>query len=416
MHQQDLFSAIEASYLAAPHAKLDNAALYSELSHRLNLSPEQIHARQPIGIKGEMHSPVKRAVRWYQQSLKMRGLLERDGSCRGAWSLTSAGKTTLKLAAPGAHQVAFSTALGIAIWGSSPSALYDFDQPVMLCVTSPPYPDTDRAYGRIEMRDYIDFVCNAIAPIVASLAPGGSLCLNVGNNVYKRGSPARTSYWWRLGIEIQDRFGLDVMDTLIWENTSAPPGPLQWSSKSRQQLNQTYEPVLWFTNDAKLCEANNQRVLQPHTDKQRKLIEQGGERRGDVSYADGAYRNPSFRNATDGAIPRNVLRISHSCAGQRRYKALARAAGLPVHGAPFPERLARFLVSFLTDIGHLVVDPFGGSMTVPAVCEQLGRLWCSADSAWEYCASGGLRLMAAGAPGFRWGHAFRGDWDERHVM
>lgn len=189
------------------------------------------------------------------------------------------------------------------------------------------------------------------------------------------------------------------MDELVWHNPSKPPGPVCWASKTRQQLNTAWEPVYWLTNDPRAVRSNNRRVLQEHTDRHLQLIQSGGEMR-DAFHSDGAYHVSlgSYGNATDGRIPRNVLRFGHSCADQRRYKAAARARGLPAHGAAMPLSLASFLVEFMSEPGDLVVDPFGGSFTTAKAAENLGRRWLSTEVMAEYVIGAASRFSMA--PGF----------------
>lgn len=47
--------------------------------------------------------------------------------------------------------------------------------------------------------------------------------------------------------------------------------------------------------------------------------------------------------------------------------------------APFPESLAEFFIKSFCPPGGIVLDPFGGSGTVAAVCEKLGRNSISID-------------------------------------
>ncbi len=77
-----------------------------------------------------------------------------------------------------------------------------------------------------------------------------------------------------------------------------------------------------------------------------KLIASGGEWGERVS-SDGAYRvrHRAYSNPTAGRIPRNLLRLSSTCANQRAYKAAARALRLQAHGAPMSLALARKLSS-----------------------------------------------------------------------
>jgi site-specific DNA-methyltransferase (cytosine-N4-specific) len=73
--------------------------------------------------------------------------------------------------------------------------------------------------------------------------------------------------------------------------------------------------------------------------------------------------------------------------------------GLPAHGAPFPLKLASFLIEFLSEPGELIVDPFGGSFTTADAAERLGRRWMSTDCMVEYVLGSATRFV--GAQGYR---------------
>lgn len=47
--------------------------------------------------------------------------------------------------------------------------------------------------------------------------------------------------------------------------------------------------------------------------------------------------------------------------------------------APFPESLVEFYVRSYAPEGGIVLDPFVGSGTVPAVCDKWGRKWLGID-------------------------------------
>lgn len=86
----------------------------------------------------------------------------------------------------------------------------------------------------------------------------------------------------------------------------------------------------------------------------------------------------------------------HTCASQRRYKRLASQSGLPVHGAPMPVSLARFLIRFLCPDDGLVADPMAGSMTTAEAAELEGRHWFCCERYLEYLAGGALRFKGGG--------------------
>ncbi|MNR71448.1 Modification methylase PvuII [compost metagenome] len=396
--QLDLFSAVLHAY-SKDDGVLTNNELYERVAWATETPADVAAHREPIGEKGALHSPFARKVRWYQQTLKQAGILERVE--RGVWRLTQAAGKDLNRIDSKVALVGFSTELGVAILGSCEHVFSSIDAPITLVVTSPPYPlATARKYGNPSEAEYVDWICRTLEPVVKNLVPGGSICLNVSNDIFAGGgSPARSLYRERLVLALHDRLGLHKMDELIWENRSKPPGPIQFASKARTQLNVVYEPVYWLTNDPHRVKSDNRRVLLEHTEKHLRLIAQGGEQRDEV-YSDGAYRvRPgSYGNATEGRIPRNILSFGHRCAAQIAYKKAAREQGLPVHGAPMPLKLAEFLIKFLSTPGDLVADPFGGSFTTADAAQRLGRRWLATECMVEYVVGGALRFTQA--PGF----------------
>lgn len=300
---------------------LANQDLYAQLAP----SVPAIGTR--AAISGQMRDLGHRQVRWIQQTLRQLGVIERVPERRGHWQATSASRDgiaqlqeqlhkqerqeheRLTPAQPSVVMLACQTELGLSLWGLAGDVAQRLEEPVHLMLSSPPYPlARARAYGGPGVSEYVDWLCQALQPLVRTLAPGGSICLNLSNDIFVSGSPARSTYRERLVIALEDRLGLHKMDELIWYNPQKPPGPTQWASRTRQQLNVAYEPVYWFTNDPLACRADNRRVLQPHSMAHQRLIARGGERRAAV-YGDGAYRvRPgSFAAATEGRIARNII-------------------------------------------------------------------------------------------------------------
>lgn len=268
-----------------------------------------------------------------------------------------------------------------------------WDEPIFLALTSVPYPlRTPRAYGNPPIEEYIDFITRLVEPVVRNLVPGGNVVISLSNDIFESKSPARSLYLEKLTIALCERLGLHLMDRLVWESNK-PPGPIQWASLKRMQLNATFEPILWLCNDPLNCIADNRRVLEPHSEQHQRLIEKGGERRHSTN-GDGAYRlRPgSYGQETAGRIPRNVLHFPNNCASQRQYKAKAKELGLQPHGAPMPLALARHLVRFMTDVGQLVADICGGSMTTPLACELEARPWVATDTVFDFVRGGAERF------------------------
>lgn len=388
--QLDLFAAVLASYAEAPDGTLANDALYPAAAAKAGLDPADLVATAPVGQAATPRSLVKRQIRWHQQTAKAMGLLQRDPERRGVWQLSSARKG-LHTAASGTRLVAFSTRLGMAVWARCESVLSGLDVPVQLVVTSPPYLlRAPRAYGGVtDERAYVDFLVRAFEPIARHLAPGGSVCLNLTNDAFVPGTPARSMYLERLVLALHDRLGLHLVDRLVWHNPSKPPGPTAWASKQRVQLNSAYEPIIWLTNDPTRLRSDNRRVLEAHSARQKALIAGGGENRRAV-YGDGAYRlRPgSFAAPTEGRIPRNVIARGHRCADSIAARRHALELGVPPHGAMFPTSIPDFLIRFLTETDDLVLDPFGGTGTTGLAAERLGRRWIIVEQVAEYLRAG----------------------------
>lgn len=390
--QLDLFGAVLATYMdGAPRT---NNSLYETLTTRGNLSKIDLQTKVPVGTARGSYSLAKIRVRWHQQTLKRLGVLERVPEQRGTWRIVERDKNGLTRVPPNVVMLGFSTDLGLALWGSCLDGFSSLNQDIAVCITSPPYAlAKPRAYGNPNQQEWVDWVCRALEPIVKRLLPGGSIAVNLSNDVFEPGLPSRSLYREKFVIAMSERLGMRKMDEIVWSNESKAPGPYQWASKQRMQLNTGYEPILVFCNDPLLSLADNRRVYQPHSEEHKKLMAAGGERRARAN-SDGAYRIRvgAFANTTPGRIPKNVLRMGHSCADQRRMRRLAREAGLPVHGASMPLALAMFLVQYLSRPGDLVVDPFGGTMTTAKACEELGRVWFSTEIMAEYLMAGRMRF------------------------
>lgn len=386
--QLDLFGSVLEAYTASVEP-ISNNNLYSLLQKQGFNVAEAEHKE----ISGNVHNLAKRQVRWIQQTLKDAGVIKRVE--RGVWEfLDKAPKSDLHGVKPGFCLLGFSTRHGAAILGTCESFFSKFKAPIHLILTSPPYPlKTARKYGNVEEREYVDWLCRVIEPVIDNLAPGGSVAINLGNEIFLDKSPARSMYVERLVLALNERFGLWKMDNLIWENPTRPPGPCQWASKNRVQLNATYENVIWMCNDPEKCFADNRRVLLPHSEQHMKFMLAGGSKTY-RSNADGSHRvyPGAYGNITQGKIPRNVLHMAHRCADQLAYKKNCKSLNIVPHGAPMPLRLAEFLIAYLTEVGQTVVDPFAGSFTVPKAAEILNRLWFATEMMYEYVLASGSRF------------------------
>lgn len=75
-----------------------------------------------------------------------------------------------------------------------------------------------------------------------------------------------------------------------------------------------------------------------------------------------------------------------------QYTKRCKEDGIKIHPARFPALLPKFFVKLLTDPNDLVVDPFAGSLTTGAVCEELDRRWIGGEAVEEYLQAGKFRF------------------------
>lgn len=342
---------------------------------------------KPVGKSKTQRNLLHRKIRWAQQNLKLDGSIR--SIKRGQWQI--AGKKGIELHSIEAanHMVAMSTSLGVAIWAKSNTIFNSdiFEDEIHAIITSPPYPlKIQRAYGEhMSTEKYIEFILESFEPLVAKLAKGGNIAINLSQDIFEDKSPARSDYLERLVIRMKDELGLHLMDRIPWTCTNKPPGPYQWASKTRYQLHNGYEPIYWFTNDPFACISNNQRVLEPHSEQHLKFVRSGGTKKRSVN-GDGAYvkKVGSYSKETAGKIPQNVFNFPNNCNDGRIVSAYAKTLGLPAHSAKMPLPLAEKLVNFLSREGDIVVDPFAGSFTTAKAAEINGRRWICTEIMWEY--------------------------------
>jgi site-specific DNA-methyltransferase (cytosine-N4-specific) len=89
------------------------------------------------------------------------------------------------------------------------------DAPIVLCLTSPPYPLAKaRNYGNVDAEHYVDWFCRTVEPVIKNLVPGGSLAINLSNDIFVPGLPARSLYREKLVIALCERFGLYKIDEI----------------------------------------------------------------------------------------------------------------------------------------------------------------------------------------------------------
>lgn len=386
-------SIFDIASIYANRESLTNEVLYKNYAALGGLSKDELNKLEPIGEQGRLYSKKKREVRWYQQELKQLGLLEHVEGKRGVWRLTEAGKNKVSL-----HQInnsfqmlAFSTKLGIALWGDARKIFEKSTEPIHLILSSPPYPlNEPRVYGNVKEKEYVDWLCYMIEPIVKNLVDGGSVVLNISNDISIKESPHKSLYKERLVLALHDRLSLYKMDEIPWVNTSKIPSN-PWATQKKVQMLPAWEPILWLCNSPTKTKADTTRILQPYSESHLRYVAHGGSKK-DYINGDGTYhvKKGAFSQLNDGALPKNVFQRGHRSSSTNNYHQLCKFLGLPKHPATFPIEIPKYFIQFLTEKGDCVADPFGGRGTTLLAAEELGRRWIGGDIIWEYLRGGGV--------------------------
>lgn len=189
------------------------------------------------------------------------------------------------------------------------------DEPVQLVVCDPVYDAADLSW---------------IGPVVEKMAPGAWLfCFS------DAGAVAETK------VALGARSELVFQNWLIW-------GPNDWGGRSRRRFGQKHDDILAFTRKGAEHTFNGEAVAVPKKMTMEKF-------------------NPSGRQTK---IPHSVwsdLGGFSTMSSER-----VRIDGVAVRWQK-PERLIERIVLAASNPGDLVLDPFSGVATVPAVCARLGR-------------------------------------------
>jgi len=228
-----------------------------------------------------------------------------------------------------------------------------------LVLTSPPYNIGKPYEDRRPLDEYLAWQDGVIAEIVPRLAPGGSVCWQVGTHV---DAGAVTP----LDIEFHPMFrarGLRLRNRIVWH--------FGHGLHARRRFSGRHETVLWYTaGDDYVFDLDAVRVPAKYPGKKHFRGDKAGQYSG----------NPLGKNPSDVWDIPNVK---------------ARHMEKTGHPCQFPVGLAERLVLALTRPGGLVFDPFAGSGSAGVAALAHGRRFLGAEVAGEYVGIAERRLAEA---------------------
>lgn len=218
---------------------------------------------------------------------------------------------------------------------------------VDMVLTSPPYDDL-RTYGNKKLRPW-DFE-GVARELWRVIKPGGVVVWIVGDATIK-GSETGTSFRQALFFK---EIGFNLHDTMIYEKSG-----MAFPDKNR--YHNTFEFMFIFSKGA----PQSVNIIK---DRPNKFIgAKGGNRRGGlcVRQTFGARFNVwRYANGRDNSTKDRVAFT---------------------HPAIFPDALARDHIVTWSNLGDIVLDPFAGSGTTGAACDNTGRRFVLIEQEKKYC-------------------------------
>lgn len=255
---------------------------------------------------------------------------------------------------------------------------------VDLIVTSPPFPleDQKRSGGysapwKTE-DDYLEWTARLARAMRRVLKHEGSVIYETGS-AWVKGEPRVKTWQWRIPFVFGEN-GLLLVQDLWVEYRNRPASPTEWVGRRKIRFRPVITPLWWFsptpwpkTRLDRVMEPSNARHLPLYTSQPAPPAEER------ILYRPGGHH---FRASFDHTryekrIPSNLIRVTVTTS--TRYMQEARKQGRTIHPARFHPDLVRWVVTWASDPGDLVLDPMAGINTTGYVAQSLGRRWVSIE-------------------------------------
>ncbi len=257
----------------------------------------------------------------------------------------------------GAHRLACGDASDAAVV----STLMAGEQANLL-FTSPPYAN-QRAYTTGGIADWDRLMQGVFAVAMTVMAAAAQMLVNLGL-VHRDGTVVR---YWDDWLSWMPREGWRFFGWYVWDQGVTVPG--DWAGR----LAPRHEFLFHFNREAR----------KPNKTVPCKFAGEKLHLRSDGT-ADNGLRNQDggFGKWTHFNQPTQAFRIPDSVVTVTRQRGSI-GEGLD-HPAVFPVALPEFILNAYSDLGDIVLDPFGGSGTTMLAAQRTGRIARSVEIAPEY--------------------------------
>jgi site-specific DNA-methyltransferase (adenine-specific) len=160
---------------------------------------------------------------------------------------------------------------------------------------------------------------------------------------------------------IMQKLGYWIINDVIWHKTNPTPNFMG------TRLNNSHETLIWATKSEKSKYTFNYKTAKELNTEQISLNE--------------------FEKGVRKQLG-SVWRFS-VCNGNERLK---KDDGEKLHNTQKPEDLLYRIIAISSNVGDLILDPFGGTMTTGAIAKKMGREYIMIEREKEYCEYGQKRL------------------------
>lgn len=256
---------------------------------------------------------------------------------------------------------------------------------VNLIVTSPPFPlNRKKSYGNLNGQSYVKWLRELAPKLSSLLTDDGSLVIEIGN-AWNLGEPTMSTLPLEALLAIKDATGMHLCQELICHNPARLPSPVQYVNIDRNRVKDSWTRIWWLSNTTR-PKADNRNILLPYSKAMKALLARQSYNAGRRP-SEHVIGEKSFLKDNGGAIPASCLTddaldhfgsllvAGNTKSGGDKYLEYCRKKKIKAHPARMQDALVKFFISFLTDPGDLILDPFGGSNTTGDIAQQLRRRW-----------------------------------------
>jgi len=268
----------------------------------------------------------------------------------------------------------YTTRFGAAYLGNALDAMKNLrGNTVDLIMTSPPFAlQRKKKYGNEKAGEYTEWFIPFAKEFRRIVKPKGSIVIHIGGS-WVKGKPLKNFYQYELLVTLCKQLDFCLAQDLYWFNKAKLPGPAQWVTVNRWRLKDAVDQIFWLSKTP-YPKADNRKVLKEYSKAMKELLSDKNYYKPNVVRPSEHRISEKFYNGKGGAIHPNIFEYSNTDS-QSKYIRLCRAYGIKPHPARYPIKLPEFFISFLTNRGNKILDPFGGSNVTGEAAEKLGRKW-----------------------------------------